>query len=61
MGYINDLGKEIWSMIDEGEDEGLVKFVQGKVWESYKNGKRDAKKEIEESKYEKGKDKKADD
>ena len=38
IGYLRDLGKELKTLLEEGDDEETMQFVKAKVLESYRNG-----------------------
>lgn len=43
MNYLKDTGVELEKMLsalDENEKERVIRFVQSKIYESYKNGKK---------------------
>ena len=43
MGYIQDFERELTTLLENGDEQAIVKFVKEKVIESYKNGIMSAK------------------
>jgi hypothetical protein len=50
MGHIQELEREFRALLAKDDKENIVKFVKEKVFESYRNGLRDAGKSKEPSK-----------
>ena len=38
MGYIQDLERELTELLQDGDEQAVVKFVKEHIVESYKNG-----------------------